>query len=294
MATATSCAGCELAHQRDLVAAVARLRRLLDLDADPVAVDAALGTRPGARRRWSGSGPACARPVPSTGSNLPFGRWSGSRSRSPGRGRCLPGWSRGPARWPFADEPDRLFPTAAELAAVEPSELPMPKARARNAARAGGGAAQPVRLRSIREPIGTPRARRCSPYPASVPGRPDYLLMRALGDPDVLARLRPRRAAGGRGAGSRPDRRTPGLGAVAVLRHPPPMGSVAVSPSTVARPSPLTRRRPSIRRQISMRYTVHRLTPRRTARGPGRRGAHRLVPAHGPARGVPTPILAAD
>jgi hypothetical protein len=36
----------ELAHQRDLVAAVARLRRLLDLDADPAAVDAALGARP--------------------------------------------------------------------------------------------------------------------------------------------------------------------------------------------------------------------------------------------------------
>ncbi len=80
---------------------------------------------------WSGSAPACARRAPWTDSRLAVRAVVGpAECRSPGRDGCSPGWSSGPAGVAFPDEPDRLFPSAAELAAVEPSELPMPKARA--------------------------------------------------------------------------------------------------------------------------------------------------------------------
>ena len=58
----TSAAALRLDDLRDLTAAVQRCRRLLDLDADPVAVDAQLGGRPAARAaRGAAPGPARAR-----------------------------------------------------------------------------------------------------------------------------------------------------------------------------------------------------------------------------------------
>ena len=72
-----------LADWRDLAPAVRRVRRLLDLDADPVAVDAALGSDPvlGAARRPARPGCACR--AASTRSRPPCAPSSASRSRSP-------------------------------------------------------------------------------------------------------------------------------------------------------------------------------------------------------------------
>jgi AraC family transcriptional regulator of adaptative response / DNA-3-methyladenine glycosylase II len=83
------------------------------------------------------------------------------------------------------NRPDRLFPSAEVLAAVDPEELPMPRARARAlvalcAALAGGGIAldrsadrAEVRARML-ELLGI------GPWTA------DYVALRALGDPDVF------------------------------------------------------------------------------------------------------------
>ena len=87
-------------------------------------------------RRWSPSGPGCAHPAPSTGSRWPSGPSSGSRSRCAARGRCSAGIvSRarpaGVRRRAVAAVPD-----AAALAALDPGELPMPRARGRTLRRA--------------------------------------------------------------------------------------------------------------------------------------------------------------
>ena len=71
----------------------------------------------------------------------------------------------------FPDEPSRLFPTATQLAAQDPSEMPMPKARAATlhalADARGGGA-----MTLDPAPTGTQPGRRCTQCPASVRGPP--------------------------------------------------------------------------------------------------------------------------
>lgn len=78
---------------RDLAPAVNRIRRLFDLDADPVAVTDALG----ADRVLAPSSqhvPACACPGRSIRTRRLYGRSSASRSRSPRRGPSPDGSSR--------------------------------------------------------------------------------------------------------------------------------------------------------------------------------------------------------
>jgi AraC family transcriptional regulator, regulatory protein of adaptative response / DNA-3-methyladenine glycosylase II len=85
----------------------------------------------------------------------------------------------------FPDEPSRLFPTAPQLAAQDPSEMPMPKARAATlhalAEATGGGAMalDPGADRAVaRAALGE--------VPGIGPWTADYVVMRALGDPDIL------------------------------------------------------------------------------------------------------------
>jgi len=174
----------ELAHQRDLVAAVARLRRLLDLDADPAAVDTALGDRPElaplvAKR------PGLRSPGTVDGFELAVRAVVGQQASVAGAGRVLARLVEraGPAVFP--DEPDRLFPTPPQLAAQDPSEMPMPKARAATLhalADATGGGTMAL------DPGGDRAATRAALR--AVPGigqwTADYVVMRALGDPDIL------------------------------------------------------------------------------------------------------------
>ena len=76
-----------LTELRDLGAAVARCRRMLDLDADPVAVDDVARRRPGAGRRWSPPRPAGGCRAPPTPTSSRCARCSASRCRWPARAR---------------------------------------------------------------------------------------------------------------------------------------------------------------------------------------------------------------
>jgi AraC family transcriptional regulator of adaptative response / DNA-3-methyladenine glycosylase II len=199
-----------LADMRDLAAAVQRCRRLLDLDADPQAIVAALGDDPllgplvratpglrvpgavdgaelavravlgqqvsvgGARTLAARLTEAYGEPLAET---LPSCEASATRPAPDERGA-------GPA----GAEPARLthaFPTAAALAAVDPEQLPMPRARGRAlvglcaALAAGEVALDPGADRDETR-------RRLLALPGIGPWTAEYLAMRALGDPDAF------------------------------------------------------------------------------------------------------------
>jgi AraC family transcriptional regulator of adaptative response / DNA-3-methyladenine glycosylase II len=175
-----------LADWRDLAPAVGRVRRLLDLDADPVAIDAVLGADPVLAplverhpgRRVAGSvdpdetlvRAIIGQQVSVAGARTVTGRIVGSIA------------ARSSVAHPAITH---LFPSAERLADAPTESLPMPLARAatlRRVARslvAGDIVLDPgidrtdvvARLRSI-DGIG--------PWTAG------YVLMRGLGDPDVL------------------------------------------------------------------------------------------------------------
>lgn len=173
-----------LADQRDLATAVARLRRLLDLDADPAAVDEVLAgqpalaafvrLRPGLRSPGAGGGFEMAvraivgQQISVAGARTVLGRLVAEHGA--------------PA---FQSSPDRLlFPTPATVAELDPQTLPMPRARARTVMAVasaiasgqlvlGAGSDRPGTRASLLAIAGV------GPWTA------DYLLMRAIGDPDV-------------------------------------------------------------------------------------------------------------
>ena len=178
---------------RDLGAAVERCRRLLDLDADPVAVAGDLGAdpvlgalvrdRPGLRVPGTVDGPELAvRSVVGQGVSVAacralLGRLVAEHGRpvdQPGGGHLSQ--PRG--------IPVRQFPTAEALAALDPGTLPLPQARARAlvglcAAVADG---RVVLDRSAdRADVRTALLA----LPGIGPWTADHVLMRALGDPDA-------------------------------------------------------------------------------------------------------------
>ena len=181
---------------RDEAAAIAVCRTLLDLDCDPASVHAALaddlllgpavraapGRRvPGAadgaelavravlgqQISVAGAATAAGRLVADHGSQLPTALIAtrGSRLRS--------------------GSVTRLFPSAAVLAALDPTTLPMPRARGRClvslAAALARGALQVTR---DADPARTRSA--LLALPGIGPWTADYVAMRALGDPDVF------------------------------------------------------------------------------------------------------------
>ena len=173
-----------LSDLRDLVAVVARVRRLLDLDADPVAVDAALGAdptlsplvakRPGLRSAGAVDGfEMAARAI--------IGQHVSVRGARTVLGRI----ATAHGTTAFDGEPWRLFPTAAEFASTDAAALPMPKARAR----ALHALAQAVADGSLTLDAAADRDQERSALlalPGIGPWTADYLRMRALADPDVL------------------------------------------------------------------------------------------------------------
>ena len=76
-----------LADWRDLGPAVRRIRALLDLDADPTAVDEALADDAALAPRRRGASPGCAFPAPSIRSRPPSRPRSASRSPWPAPAR---------------------------------------------------------------------------------------------------------------------------------------------------------------------------------------------------------------
>ena len=79
---------------RDLATAVTRARRLLDLDADPLAIDGALGRRPALRDLVRGRPGPRSPGVGRSATSSPSGPCSASRSPSPPPARSPPAWRR--------------------------------------------------------------------------------------------------------------------------------------------------------------------------------------------------------
>ncbi len=172
-----------LRDQRDLVAVVSRVRRLLDLDADPQAVDATLagdatlaplvGKRPGLRSPGAVDGfEMAARAV--IGQQISV---AGARTLL---GRLTTTFGR----QAFDGEPWWLFPDATSFAAVDAAALPMPRPRAATLI----GLASSLSRGEIALDPGSDRDEtraRLLALSGIGPWTADYLRMRALGDPDV-------------------------------------------------------------------------------------------------------------
>ena len=175
-----------LADLRDTGAAVERVRRMLDADCDPVAVDDAFAgdaligplvrRRPGLRVPGHPDGHELAvRTVVGQQVSVAGARTVTARIVQQ-HGRPLP-------------EPvgglTHLFPDAATLAEADPETLPMPRARGR----AVVGLAAALATGDIALDRGADRddvRRRLLDLPGIGPWTADYVAMRALGHPDVF------------------------------------------------------------------------------------------------------------
>jgi AraC family transcriptional regulator of adaptative response / DNA-3-methyladenine glycosylase II len=174
----------KLAELRDLTVAVARCRRLLDLDADPVAVDEVLGSgalaahvslRPGLRVPGTVDGAEIAvRAV--LGQQISV---AGARTLA---GRLAVAYGR-PLPTPTGSL-THAFPRAEALAAVDPAELPMPVSRAKaligmcDAIATGELVLDGSQERAVTE-------ERLLQLHGIGPWTAGYIRMRALRDPDV-------------------------------------------------------------------------------------------------------------
>ncbi len=178
----------ELSDLRDVGSAVERCRRLLDADCDPTAVDDALlddprlapsvRVRPGLRVPGSVDGDEIAiRAVLGQQISLAGAITLGAKIVER-YGERLPSSS-------YDGQVHRLWPTADVLAAVDPDELPMPRARGRAlvtmcAALAAGDI--PLDHSADRSEV----RERLLALPGIGPWTADYIAMRALGDPDIF------------------------------------------------------------------------------------------------------------
>jgi AraC family transcriptional regulator of adaptative response / DNA-3-methyladenine glycosylase II len=174
----------DLADERDLPVVVARVRRLLDLDADPGAIDAALGGDP-VLGALVAARPGLRAPGAVDGFELAIRAVVGQQISVSGARTILGRIASEHGSRAFAGAAGRLFPGAARLATIDPASLPMPRARARTVlAIAEACASGDLRL--------DPEADRAREHAAllALPGvgpwTADYIRMRALGDPDVL------------------------------------------------------------------------------------------------------------
>jgi AraC family transcriptional regulator of adaptative response / DNA-3-methyladenine glycosylase II len=198
---------------RDYATAVARVRRLLDLDADPRAVSAALGDDP-MLQPLVAAGPG--RRIPGTVSPFELavravvGQQVSLASAAAACGRLSARFGS-PADLPEPDPglPWRAFPRPEDLAGADPAELPMPARRAATlvalsaAVAAGRITLDPGADRDETE-------RRLLELPGIGPWTAAYIRMRGLGDPDVflpgdLVLERAMNAAGSGTDGYRPE-----------------------------------------------------------------------------------------
>ncbi|MFV0259866.1 MAG: AlkA N-terminal domain-containing protein [Acidimicrobiales bacterium] len=178
-----------LTDPRDLVAAVERCRRLLDGDADPVAVDAELGADP-ALAPLVAATPGLRVPGHPDGAELAVRAVVGQQvSVAAARGvlarlaaehgEILPA--------PLRVHPaiSHLFPTPAAVTGIPPDTLPMPRARGRALhSLAAALAAGEIRLDRGEDRPAT--VDRLLALPGIGPWTAGYIAMRALGDPDVF------------------------------------------------------------------------------------------------------------
>lgn len=158
-----------LADARDLAPAVARLRRLLDLDADPQAVDALLSADPALSAQVQ-SHPGVRLPRALDGFEAAVRAVVGQQISVAGARTVLAKLCR-----------DNLFPTPQELLELPDAAFAMPTRR-RETLRALARADLDL------SPGADPEETRAAllELPGIGPWTADYILMRALGDPDIL------------------------------------------------------------------------------------------------------------
>ena len=175
-----------LADLRDLNTAVQRARRLLDLDADPVAVAGHLGCDP-----LLGPSMAAApgRRVPGCvdGAELALRAVLGQQISVSGA-RTLAGRLTAVLGQPLEQADGALttlFPTSASIAGADPAKLGMPVARGRTLVELAGALASGALVIDV----GAERAevaRDLSAIPGIGPWTVGYVALRALGDTDVF------------------------------------------------------------------------------------------------------------
>ncbi len=172
-----------LADPRDLDAAVQRCRRLLDLDADPDAVDAVLGADP-LLASLVAARPGIRVPGAADGFELAVRAVLGQQV-SVAAARTFCGRLLAALGEPLGDGRWRLFPTPAAVAGSDLAGIGLTGARiatvrALAAAVAGGG----LTLDADADRAATGQALRA--LPGIGPWTASYVVMRALGDPDAL------------------------------------------------------------------------------------------------------------
>ncbi len=190
-----------LADVRDLAPALERTRRMLDADADPTAIDAALATDPGLAPLVAQL-PGLRVPGHVDGTEIAVRAILGQQI-SVERARVLAGRlvsDHGEELSLPGHEVTQLFPTAEVLAVVDPATIPMPRARGRavnNICSAIADGSLALDRSADRESV---RAAMLA-LPGIGPWTADYIAMRALGDPDVFlpTDLGVRHAAAARG-----------------------------------------------------------------------------------------------
>jgi AraC family transcriptional regulator of adaptative response / DNA-3-methyladenine glycosylase II len=177
---------CELglSDLRDLASAVERCRRLLDLDADPVAIDEHLATDPVLRPRVLAR-PGLRVPGHVDGFEVAVRAVIGQQISVAGA-RTIAGRLVASYGERIADSGlTHVFPTADAVAAADPDSLPMPRARGR----ALVGLATAVadgRVVLDRSADRTDVRAALLALPGIGPWTADYIALRALGDPDVF------------------------------------------------------------------------------------------------------------
>lgn len=175
-----------LVDWRDLAPAVRRVRRLLDLDADPIAIDAALGddavigplVAGHAGRRVPGSVDAFETAV----------RAVVGQQVSVAGARTIAGRIAAGAGEPLSIADDVLthvFPSASGVADLDPMLLPMPQRRRATILELAGRVALG---KVVLDPGADRQDVRAAllDVPGIGPWTADYVLMRGLGDPDVF------------------------------------------------------------------------------------------------------------
>jgi AraC family transcriptional regulator, regulatory protein of adaptative response / DNA-3-methyladenine glycosylase II len=180
--------GCQLwlTDLRDLATAISRCRRLLDLDADPVAVDGLLGQDPALAPLVA---KAPGRRVPRTVDAAEFairallGQQISTAAARTHAGRLAASCGE-PAEDP-AGGLSRLFPTPAALLGADPASLAVPRSRRESFAALARALAED---RIDLSPGGDwPEARlRLAALPGIGPWTVETIAMRALGDPDAF------------------------------------------------------------------------------------------------------------
>jgi len=179
----------QLDDLRDLTPAVQRCRRLLDLDADPEAVDARLGEDPVlgplVRRRPGLRLPGCVDPH-ELAVRAVLGQQVSVQAARGLLGRLVAehGTALAVPRATPSGPLTHRFPDAPTLAALDPGRLPLPRARARAVvALASALAASSVVLDGGTDAEAARHALRT--LPGVGPWTADYVAMRGLGHPDV-------------------------------------------------------------------------------------------------------------